>query len=71
MAVPVETGCYNSSFQSEERNSTVAESMEEYALASEEVAYEYPEEQAPMRFMTLGEGFNDGKVSHWWDQKYP
>ena len=38
-------------FQSEESNSMVAEAMEEYLLASAELAYEDPGEQAPIGFM--------------------
>ena len=60
-----------SSFQSEESNFMVAESMEEYVLASAEAAYEYPREQAPMGLLTAGGGFHDWNVSHWWDQKQP
>ena len=60
-----------SSFQFEEINYMVAEAMEEYALASAEAAYKDPWEQATMRFMAKGGGFNDGNVYHWWDQKHP
>ena len=37
-----------------QKNSMVAETMEEYALASAEVAYENPGKQAPMVFMESG-----------------
>ena len=43
-----------SSFQYEESNSMVMESMEQYSLASEEAAYEDPWERAPMGFMSAG-----------------
>ena len=43
-----------SSFQYDENNYMVAEEMEEYALASTEVAYEDTEEQATMGFMAEG-----------------
>ena len=36
--------------------------MEEYALDSEEAAYEDPGEHAPMRFMAAEGGFHDGKL---------
>ena len=38
--------------------------MEECALASAEVSYEDPEEEAPMGFMAIGGRFSDGNVSH-------
>ena len=41
-------------FRSEEINSTVAEEMEEYALASAEVAYEDLGRQVPMVFLASG-----------------
>ena len=62
---------FGSSFQYEERNSMVAESMEEYALASAKGAYEYPGEQAPMGLIASGGGIHDGNDSHWWNQKDP
>ena len=43
-----------SSFQSEERNSMVAASLEEFSLASSEAAYKGPGEQATMVFMASG-----------------
>ena len=43
-----------SSFQYEENNYMLAETLEEYALASAEAADENPGEQAPMGFMALG-----------------
>ena len=61
----------DSSFQSEEGKSMVAEEMEEDLLASEEAAYENLGVKAPMRFMEAGGGFHDVNVSHWWDQKQP
>ena len=51
--------------------SMVAEAMVGYALASAEVAYKYPGEQAPMVPMEAGGGFNYGNDSHWWYQKHP
>ena len=45
--------------------------MKEYALASDETAYEYQGEQALVGFMIVGVGFHDGNVSHWRDQKHP
>ena len=60
-----------SSFQYEEINSMTLEAMEEYALASAEVAYEEPGEQEPMIFMAAGGLFNDGNASHWRDHKHP
>ena len=60
-----------SSFQYDENNYMVAEEMEEYALASTEVAYEDTGEQATMGFMAEGGWFHDGNVSQWWDQKHP
>ena len=59
-----------SSFNSEERNTMIAQAMEEYALASEEEAYEDTMEHVPMVFMAAVGGFHDGNVSHWWDQKH-
>ena len=41
----------DSSFQSEEKNSMLAEEPKEYALASAADAYEYPGQHAPMVFM--------------------
>ena len=41
-------------FQSEENNSMLVETIEEYALASAEAAYVNPGEQEPMEFMTAG-----------------
>ena len=60
-----------SSFQSKERNSMVAEAMEEYVLASAETAYEDPGKQVPMGLMVSGGGFYNGNASHWWDWKNP
>ena len=59
------------SFQSEESNSMLAESMKDYVLASIESAYEDPGEQAPMVFTAAGGGFQDVNYSHRWDQKHP
>ena len=39
-------------------------------LDSVEAAYEDTGEQEPIVFMASGEGFHDGNVSHWWDQKH-
>ena len=47
------------------------EALEEYALASEEMAYEDTGEYARMGFMAVGGGFHDGNDSQWWDQKDP
>ena len=47
----IKTAGLSSSFQTEENNSMVAETMEDYALAPAEAAYENPEEQAPMGLM--------------------
>ena len=60
-----------SSFQYEEIKSMVAESMEEYGLASAEAAYERPGEQVPIGFMASRRGFYDRNISHLWDQKHP
>ena len=60
-----------SSFQYKESKSMVMESMEQYSLASEEVAYEYPWERAPMGFMSAGLVFHDVNASHYWEQKHP
>ena len=38
--------------------------MEEYALASIEVSYKDPGEQAPMVFIAAGRIFHDGNVYH-------
>ena len=59
-----------SSFQSEKRNSVIAEATEEYVLAFSESDYEDPGEQAQMRLMATGGRFHDGNVSHWWDRKH-
>ena len=46
--------------------------MEEYALASTEVAYLYPGQQTPTGLMASGGEFcESGNASHWLDQKHP
>ena len=50
----IKTAGLISSFQSDMNNSMVAQTMEEYALASSEAAYENPVEQAPIGFMESG-----------------
>ena len=50
----IKTDVLISSFQYEENNYMLAETLEEYALASAEAADENPGEQAPMGFMALG-----------------
>ena len=47
----IQTSDLISRFKDETDNSMVAETMEEYALASAEAAYENPGKQAPMVFM--------------------
>ena len=55
-----------SSFQYEEKNCMVVEALEEYILASVEVAYEEPGEKAPMGLMTSwGEFPGAGNESYW------
>ena len=59
-----------SSFQYEESNYIVAESIEEFALASVEAAYEDPGEKAIIVFMTSGAEYHeDRNASHWLDHK--
>ena len=49
----------------------VAESMEEYALASVEAAYKNQGEQAPMRFMASGGEIQGSEnTSPWMDRKF-
>ena len=60
-----------SSFQSEENNSMLAEEIKEYALASAEEDYKEPGKHATMVFMYSGGEFHDGNDSHWEDQKQP
>ena len=50
----IKTSGFSSIFQSEENNYMVAETMEEYSLASTEADYENPGERAPMVFMASG-----------------
>ena len=49
---PIKMSGLESSFQYEEKNCMVVEALEEYILASVEVAYEEPGEKAPMGLMT-------------------
>ena len=59
-------------FKYEEKNSMVPESLGEYLLASEEVAYEETGEQALMVFMASeGEYHEYRNASRWLDQKIP
>ena len=55
-----------SSFQYEESNYKVAETMKEYELASTEADYENPGEQAPMGFMVLCEEIQGPENSPTW-----
>ena len=59
-------------FQSEEKNSMVAEALDEYALDSEEVSYEEPREQATIWFMASGVEYHEViNPSLWLDHKHP
>ena len=51
-----------SRFQTPDNNYMVAEAFEEYALASEDSAYEDPGQQAPMVFMASG--FFTGRIKN-------
>ena len=66
----IKTSDLRSSFQAETNNSMVAETMEQYSLASTESAYENPGEQSTMGFMALGGDFQVSEnISPWMDRK--
>ena len=50
----IKTAGFSSIFEAAINNSMVAETMEEYVIASTEVAYKNPVEQAPDGFMASG-----------------
>ena len=56
--------------QAEENKFMVAETMDEYALASAEATYENPGEQAPMGFVESGGKIQGSENTYlWMDQK--
>ena len=68
---PLKKSGLDSSFQYEENNSRVTETLEEYMLDYAEEAYENPGEQAPRGIMALGGEIQVSEnTSTWMDYKH-